>query len=68
MDGGGKETLEGSEELGMDVKDNGAEEHQPTGLGDVFHGGGAVGTPIRVGYMGDKLPHGKGPGGFPAQS
>ena len=68
MAGGGRENLEGAEDLGKDDKDTGTGGRQPTGLGDVFQGGGAGGTPIRVGDVGDDTPHGQGPGDFSSQS
>ena len=52
----------------MDGKDNGMGGRHPTGIGDVFQGGGAGGTPIRVGGVGDDTPHGQGPGDFSSQS
>ena len=41
---------------------------QPTSFGDFFQGGGAGGTPILVGDMGDEPPHGQRHGVFSAQS
>ena len=42
--------------------------HHPTGLGDVLQGGGAGGSSIWFGDIGDDPPHGKVPGKFSAQS
>ena len=46
LDSGGREPSEGAEELGTDGKDTGTRGRQPTGLGDVFQGGGTGGPPV----------------------
>ena len=61
MEGGGREILEGPEELGPDSKDTGTLGRQPTGFGGIFQGGGADGSTIWVRYVGDDPPHEKGP-------
>ena len=35
-------------------------------MDDVFQGGGSAGASIQVGDVGNKPPHGPGPGGFPS--
>ena len=37
------------------------------GVGEIFQGGGSGGYSLLVRDVGDKLLHGPGPGGFPAQ-
>ena len=66
MDGGGREPLEGKEELVMDGKDTRTGESHPMGLRDFLQGGGAGGSYIQVRDVGDDSPHGTGPGKFPA--
>ena len=52
--------------MGADGKDTGTGGRQPTGLRDVLQVGGAGGSSIRVGDMGDDPLHGKCPMKFPA--
>ena len=68
MNGGGRETLEGVEEIGIHGKDTGTGWRQTTGLGDVFQGGGAGGTLIWFMDVGDDPLHLQGPGEFSAKS
>ena len=55
------------EELGTDGRDNGTGGIYPTGIGDIFQGGGTGGTPIRLRDVGDEPLHVQGPGECPAQ-
>ena len=52
----------------MDGKDNGMGGRHPTGIGDVFQGGGAGGTLIWFMDVGDDPLHLQGPGEFSAKS
>ena len=62
LDLSGRETLEGAKYLGMDGKDTDTGGRQTTGIRDVFQCGGADGTPIKVGDVGEYPPHGQVPG------
>ena len=59
--------MQGAEYLGTDAEDIGTGGRQPTGLGGVLQCGGAGSSSIQVVDVGAELPHGKGPGDFPAQ-
>ena len=52
----------------MDGQDTGTGGRQPTVIRDIFQGGGAGGTTIRVGDMGDDTPRGQGPAEFSTHS
>ena len=67
LDGSGRESLEGAEELGTSGEDSGTGGRQPTYLGNIFQGGSAGGSFIRVGGVGDDPPHGTIPGKLPKQ-
>ena len=68
MEEGDREPLEGAKELGVSGKYTRTGRHHPMGLGDVFQGGGAGGTPIWVRDVVDNPLHGQIPGGLSAQS
>ena len=67
MESGGREHLEGEEELGTSGKDTGVGGRYPAGIGDVIQGGGAGGTPIRIGDGGDETLNRQVHGHFSAQ-
>ena len=67
MAGGGGEPAEGEEYLGAAARDLGKGGGEPSGVGDVFQGGGEGGTTFRVGEVGDDPLHGPGPGGVSTQ-
>ena len=68
MEEGDREPLEGAKELGVSGKYTRTGRHHPMGLGDVFQGGGAGGTPIWVRDVGDEPLHVQSPGEFSEQS
>ena len=65
MDGGGREPLEGAEDLGTDGKDTGTGGRQPTAIYGVLQGSGTYGSPIWVRDVGDDPLHGQVPYNVP---
>ena len=56
--------MEGVEELGIDKEDTGTGGRQTMGLENFLQRGGAGGSSILIGYMGDEPPLEESPGEF----
>ena len=67
MAGGGREILEGAEDLDMAGNDYGTGGRHPKGPGDIFQGSSAGGSFIWVRDVGEDPLYGTGPGKIPAQ-